>query len=81
MCLRMGIATMAKGEKMPTTKEVDENRCPSKAFFTYNVDAVEVVRCKDCVYQAECAFAEWLGRNGNGFCSSGERRENAEKIN
>jgi hypothetical protein len=38
------------------------------------VDAVEVVRCKDCIYQAECAFTEWLGRNGNGFCSCGERR-------
>lgn len=42
---------------------------------TPTVDAVEVVRCKDCVYQAECAFTEWLGRNRNGFCSCGERRE------
>lgn len=39
------------------------------------IDMVEVVRCKDCVYQAECAFTEWLGRNGNGFCSCGERRK------
>lgn len=41
------------------------------------IDAVEVVRCKDCIYQVECAFTEWLGRNGNGFCSCGERREDA----
>lgn len=38
------------------------------------VDTKPVVRCKDCIYQAECVFTEWLGRNGNGFCSSGERR-------
>ncbi len=35
---------------MPTTKEVDKSRCPSKVFFTYDVDAVEVIRCKDCKY-------------------------------
>lgn len=34
-----------------------------------------LVRCKDCIYQTECGFTEWLGRNGNGFCSSGERKE------
>ena len=41
----------------------------------FTIDAVPVVRCKDCIYQAECAFIEWLGRNGNGFCSCGERRK------
>lgn len=39
---------------------------------------VEVVRCKNCIYQAECAFAGWLDRNGNGFCSCGEREEYAK---
>ena len=41
------------------------------------VDAELVVKCNDCIYQTECAFNEWLGRNGNGFCSCGEGREDA----
>jgi hypothetical protein len=44
-----------------------------------DADVVEVVRCNDCIYQAECAFTEWLGRNGNGFCSCGERKQ--ERMN
>ena len=54
-----------------------KHRCfdTTMLFEIPTVDAVEVVRCKDCVYQAECAFTEWLGRNGNGFCSCGERRK------
>ena len=42
---------------------------------------VEIVRCKDCIYQTECAFTEWLGRNGNGFCSCGERKEDGNAHN
>lgn len=36
-------------------------------------DAVEVVRCKDCIVQTICRFKTGLGENG--FCSQGERRE------
>ena len=37
-----------------------------------NVDAEEVVRCKDCVSHNICKFEQFQGLNG--FCSYGERR-------
>ena len=40
-----------------------------------NVDAVEVVRCKDCVSHNICKFEQFQGLNG--FCSYGERKCNA----
>ena len=59
-----------------TTDAINFN--PTKYVNAQGNELVAVVRCKDCVYQTECAFTEWLGRNGNGFCSSGERKEDAE---
>ena len=38
------------------------------------IDAVPVVRCKDCFLYGECKAAEWYGENGNGYCSVGDRR-------
>lgn len=45
------------------------------------VDAVEVVRCKDCKYMTQWAYGRyctvWDGVNGmgdDGFCNYGERR-------
>ena len=40
-----------------------------------NVDAVEVVRCKECVSHNICKFEQFQGLNG--FCSCGERKCNA----
>ena len=34
------------------------------------IDAVEVVRCRDCVHFGECLVTE------NDYCSKGERKEN-----
>lgn len=41
------------------------------------VDAVPVVRCKDCahLYGAMCAACGLLPRKPNDFCSRGERRD------
>lgn len=44
------------------------------------VDAVEVIRCKDCVWNREkewvdCYMSGMHGRNVNNFCSRGERKE------
>ena len=39
------------------------------------IDAVPVVRCKDCFLFGECKAAEWYGENGNGYCSVGDRRK------
>jgi hypothetical protein len=36
------------------------------------VDAVPVVRCKDCDLQYGCKVGQYLGDDG--FCSCGERR-------
>ena len=38
------------------------------------VDAVEVVRCKDCVSHNICKFEQFQGLNG--FYSYGERKDN-----
>ena len=41
------------------------------------VDAVEVIRCKDCKWKELCEAAlEYKGASG--YCSKGERREDAE---
>ena len=49
-------------------------------WLEYNyVDAVEVVRCKDCKHQGHCEIEEMLihGVNGNNpYCSYGERKDN-----
>ena len=37
-----------------------------------SVDAVEVVRCKDCQCHGTCTHEQYLGLNG--FCSYGERK-------
>ena len=42
------------------------------------IDAVPVVRCKDCFLYGECKAAEWYGENGNGYCSVGGRRKDHE---
>lgn len=42
------------------------------------IDAVPVVRCKDCFLYGECKAAEWYGENGNGYCSIGDRRKDDE---
>lgn len=46
------------------------------------VDAVPVVRCKDCVYHGEFNGSDWCtcestgaGMHKDGFCSDGERRK------
>ena len=40
------------------------------------VDAVEVVRCKDCVSHNLCKFEQYQGLDG--FCSYGERKCNGK---
>lgn len=40
------------------------------------IDAVEVVRCKDCVILQYCRFAQGLGLDG--FCSQGGRKNETD---
>ena len=41
--------------------------------YAPTVDAVPVVRCKDCFIYNVCKLAKYIG--GDGYCSCGERRE------
>lgn len=50
-------------------------------FQLPNVDAVEVVRCVECIYSNSCEIEGMLFGDGieNPYCAGGERREeNAE---
>lgn len=40
------------------------------------IDAVPVVRCKDCLVKQICRYKTGLGDNG--FCSQGERKDDNE---
>ena len=41
------------------------------------IDAVPVVRCKDCALQGKlnCPMDEWVKTDGNGFCHHGKRKD------
>ena len=48
MICNCALAGTAACNNCPSHKWEEEGRFPSKVFFAYGVDAVEVVRCKDC---------------------------------
>lgn len=52
------------------------NKCLDAIQFFPTVDAVEVVRCKDCKWGEYCD--DFLPTEDDGFCSWGERKEDAE---
>ena len=43
------------------------------------VDAEPVVRCKDCIHLGNGKFNCW-GRDGDEFCSRGERKKDAGEV-
>lgn len=51
--------------------EIVEQLCIDKAP---TIDAVPVVRCKDCFLYGECQAAKFYGDDG--YCSAGERKDN-----
>ena len=62
-------------------------QCAGVLMFISAVDAVEVVRCGDCIHMVRIGNAYyckvWGGYNGcgiDGFCSYGERREDNDQI-
>ena len=42
------------------------------------VDAVEVVRCKDCKRRYSDSWCEYVDDNDNFYCARGERKEGAD---
>lgn len=57
---------------------VGNNELPKFIDRARTIDAVPVVRCKDCFLYGECKAAEWYGENGNGYCSVGDRSRGDE---
>ena len=57
-------------------EDIAENRLETWFGLVPTVDAVEVVRCKDCLYRDgnACDYSAVYVRP-NGFCQWGERRE------
>ena len=42
------------------------------------VDAVEVVRCKDCKHRYSDSWCEYVDDNDNFYCAKGERKGGAD---
>lgn len=51
--------------------------CVSLINNAPTIDAVEVVRCKECRWGHLCVFGQHLGLDG--FCSKGERKEKSDE--
>ena len=83
-------ALIAKEERRELDKYIDGERCyemvvPTWAIYEApTIDAVEVVRCKECKHRYEtgvtfkfygCDFLD-AEYHDNGFCSYGERKDN-----
>ena len=51
-----------------------------KAFLDKfpTVDAVYVVRCKDCKHRYSDSWCEYVDDNDNFYCARGERKEGAD---
>ena len=67
----------------PTKQWQDEDRFPSRVFFAYGIDAVEVVRCGECRYFVRSEEVCKLHSNNYyppvsmekwDYCSRGEKR-------
>ena len=67
---------------------VDElDNCIADVMNATTIDAVEVVRCKDCKNRDGCLcpmydYGEfpWLPTSDDGFCSFGEKNTNTEEV-
>ena len=42
------------------------------------VDAVEVVRCRDCKHRYEDSWCEYVDDDDNFYCARGERKEGSD---
>ena len=44
------------------------------------IDAVPVVRCKDCTHRFEDSWCEYVDDDDNFYCARGERKEGADNV-
>ena len=83
MICNCSLARTAACKNCPSHKWEEEGRFPSKVFFAYGVDAVEVVRCGECKhfyvtkFGNRCMLDHEEGMNNlppDWFCADGERK-------
>ena len=65
-------------KEFPNDKQVKPYMCGVKMALSFietapTIDAVPVVRCKDCFLYGECQAAKFYGDDG--YCSCGGRRD------
>lgn len=73
--------TRCGGTPLIGTCTKDNSFLATEIMNAPTVDAVEVVRCKDCAIHGKCMMEDTfiLARMENPFCCAGERRESDER--
>ena len=69
-----------KSNELMQVSAVREYAKRQKAFLDKfpTIDAVPVVRCKDCKHRFEDSWCEYVDDNDNFYCARGERKEGAD---
>ena len=70
-----------KGNELMQVSAVREYTKRQKAFLDKfpTIDAVPVVRCKDCKHRFKDSWCEYVDDDDNFYCARGERKEGAER--
>ena len=69
-----------KSNELMQVYAVREYTKRQKAFLDKfpTIDAVPVVRCKDCKHRFEDSWCEYVDDDDNFYCARGERKEGAD---
>ena len=69
-----------KSNELTQVSAIREYIKRQKAFLDKfpTIDAVPVVRCKDCKHRFEDSWCEDVDDNNNVYCARGERKEGAD---
>ena len=69
-----------KGNELMQVSAVREYTKRQKAFLDKfpTIDAVPVVRCKDCKHRFKDSWCEYADDDDNFYCAYGERKEGAD---
>lgn len=69
-----------KGNELTQVSAIREYIERQKAFLDKfpTIDAVPVVRCKDCKHRFKDSWCEYADDDDNFYCARGERKEGAD---
>ena len=69
-----------RSNELTPVSEVREYLKRQKTFLDKfpTIDAVPVVRCKDCKHRFEDSWCEYVDDDDNFYCARGERKEDAD---